>query len=122
MQPGLPGWYFHADRRGGGGMTFEVDPVELERFSRRTGELSTQCVNAADHVEQWLSIGASDVGAIFLPVLSQVNDMREALVANLDSLRRLTDGSAQNLAVAASSYSEQEAANTDGIAAVGGWC
>ncbi|RVW01477.1 type VII secretion target [Rhodococcus spongiicola] len=103
-------------------MIFEVDPEELGKFSSRTRELSAQCVNAADHVDHWLSIDASDVGVIFLPVLSQVNEMREALVTNLESLRRLTEASARNLATAAASYSEQEAANTDGIAAMGSGC
>ncbi|WP_072687394.1 type VII secretion target [Rhodococcus marinonascens] len=100
-------------------MTLKVDPEELTSFARRTEDLSGQCMRAADHVEQWLTLDASDVGVIFQPVLSQVNDMRDVLVANLDSLRRLTEGSAQNLADAASSYREQEPANAARLAAVG---
>ncbi|AOW92044.1 hypothetical protein BFN03_03230 [Rhodococcus sp. WMMA185] len=99
-------------------MNLNVDPEALEGFARRTDELSAQCVQAADHVEQWLTLDASDVGVIFQLVLSQVNDMRDVLVENCDSLRRLTEGSAQSLADAASSYREQEAANAARLAAV----
>lgn len=101
-------------------MTLEVSPEELDEFARRAETLSSQCVDAAQHVENYLSIGAAEAGAFFLPVMQQVEGVRDALLANIDSMRHLTERSAQNLADAAKQYRDQESANTDRLGAVGG--
>ncbi|WP_168708369.1 MULTISPECIES: type VII secretion target [unclassified Rhodococcus (in: high G+C Gram-positive bacteria)] len=98
-----------------------VDPAELQRFGHRISDLSGQCVTAADYEEKYLSIGVSDVGSIFLPVLQQLDEIRDVIVANIDSIRHLTETSAQSLVDAAKQYRAQEATNAGQLDGVGSW-
>ncbi|NLG54443.1 MAG: hypothetical protein GX542_02150 [Rhodococcus sp.] len=101
-------------------MTLEANPADLGKFAQRTDELSGQCRKAADHVDGWLSIDDSDAGVIFAPIVSQVAEIREMLVTNADSMRRLTEVSAENLRIIAQNYSDQDSANAGQLGTAGG--
>lgn len=56
------------------------------------------------------------MGVIFAPVASTVREIRDELIANADSMRKLLEDSAVELEFAATAYQEQDEATAGGLA------
>lgn len=99
-------------------MSFHVEPPKLETFQQLLSpNLSEQTGTAKQYLESHLTLSMWEKGligqGIWAQAISRMGDAKNAMNANLDKLKALSDGSSTELARSAVMYRNTDTANAE---------
>jgi len=98
-------------------MTFQVDPAKLDVYHKSLTDLAGQTDTAKNYVGKHLNLSLWEKGLVgqglWATAISRMGEARDAINANLDRLKELSNGSAGELGKSAAMYRRTDRASAE---------